>query len=108
MTERIEMPIDKDAAYKHLWAVTLTWSLVGCIYLGAGLVFLIWACLNKGRMRRWCYDTKVGIEGDDLVIERHSFIKCTTHIPIGNIGFLNVVQGPYLRKYKICNIKIGG
>ena len=108
MTERIEIPIDRDAAYKHLWAVTMTWSLVACIYFGAGLVFLIWAWFNKGRMKRWCNGTKVEIAGDDLIIHRHSFIKSITHIPIGNIGFLTVVQSPYLRKYKICNIQIGG
>ena len=82
--------------------------MVACIYLGAGLIFLAWAWFNKARMKRWCYDTKVELVGDDLIIQRHSFIKSITHIPIGNIGFLTVVQGPYLRKYRICNIQIGG
>lgn len=103
----LELPIDKDAAYKHLWATTLTWSLVGCIYLGAGLFFLLWAYLNRGRMRRWCYETNATLTRSELIIRRHSFSRTITYIPFKKIGHITITQGPYLRKYKICNIQIG-
>lgn len=102
-----ELPIDKDAAYKHLWAVTVTWSLIGCVYFGAGLIFLLWAWLNRKRMRRWCYETSATLTDSELVIRRHSFSKTVTYIPFKKIGHVAIIQGPYLRKFGITNIQVG-
>lgn len=103
----LELPIDKDAAYKHLWATVTTWSLIGCVYFGAGLIFLLWAWLSRKRMRRWCYETRATLTDSELVIRRHSFSKTVTYIPFKKIGHVAIIQGPYLRKFKITNIQVG-
>lgn len=103
----INIEINKEALYRYTWHQTIIWSCVGCIFMGAGLLFLLLAWINRNKMKSWCFETSAIINEDEIIVTRPGLLKTVTHVAGHSIGYITVTTGPIMKKLCISNIELG-